>query len=109
MPGGASCGELGVPRKLRRDHHTCEPLWALSPPKRPPSSPAGPFRPTSIFTGAAMPTTAATGAWRSLAANPKWKGTSSPPPGTASSAVSEQTWGSPRPLEREGISQEPLS
>lgn len=48
------------------------------------------------------PTTAATGAWRSWAVNPKWKGTSSPPPGTASSAVSEQTRGSPRPLEREG-------
>lgn len=43
-PGGASCGELGVPRKLRRDHHTCEPLWALSPPKRPPVQPSWPLQ-----------------------------------------------------------------
>ena len=104
-PGGASCGELGVPRKLRHDHHTCEPLWALSPPGSPQSSPAGltgAFRPSTTFTGAAMPMTAATGAWRSWAVNPTWKGTSSQPPGTASSAVSEQARGSPRPLEREG-------
>lgn len=82
-----------------------EPHWALSPPGGPRPSPAGltgPFRPSTTFPGAATPMTAATDAWRSWAANPKWRGTSSLPPGSASSAVSQQTWGSPRPWGRGG-------
>lgn len=70
----------------------------------PPGSPwpgaarlTGPSGSPMTLPGAAMPTTAATGVWRSWAANPSWKGISSPPAGTASSAVRERPWSAPDP------------